>query len=72
MGHYGRRSHRLLIHVPPSVSNATSIRRTLTKIACVRPGHPFSVGRLDVLCLGKAAIVNDELRIAINSAIRRE
>jgi hypothetical protein len=27
---------------------------------------------LDVLWLGKAAIVNDELRIAINSAIRRE
>ena len=39
----GRRSHRLLIDVPPSVSDATSIRRTPMKIACVRPGHPFSV-----------------------------
>jgi hypothetical protein len=36
-------SHQLLIHAPPSASNTTSIKRTLMNIACVRPGHPFSV-----------------------------
>ena len=35
--------------------------------ARARGGH-----LLDVLCLGKAAIVNDELRIAIDSEIRRQ
>jgi hypothetical protein len=32
-----------LIHTPPSASNEINVNRTPMKIACVRPGHPFSV-----------------------------